>query len=83
MRTLAMICMVWLLVAACSSDSEIGESCDSVASTDECVEDAICTNEEDDTAVCRLICEDQEDCPADHSCNGVSGTSTKSCQPDN
>jgi hypothetical protein len=43
---------------------------------------AICTNDDGDTAFCRQICDEHEDCPTGESCNGVSGSSTKSCQPD-
>ena len=46
------------------------------------VDGAICTNESGEGAFCREICEEHADCPADHSCGGISGTSTKSCQPD-
>jgi hypothetical protein len=69
-----------LPVAACGG-ADIGEECDGVGSEDDCVGGAICTNS-GDTAVCREICDDHPDCPVGHSCNGVSGTSTKSCQPD-
>lgn len=74
-----------LLVALASAftacgGAEVGESCDEAGSTDECVDDAICTNE-DGRAVCRILCAEQVDCPVDHSCNGVSGSNLKSCQP--
>jgi hypothetical protein len=69
-----------MVLSACGG-AEIGESCDDVGSTDECVDGAVCTNE-DRGARCRSLCEEQNDCPADHSCNGISGTSRKSCQPD-
>ncbi|MBK8169514.1 MAG: hypothetical protein IPK60_04120 [Sandaracinaceae bacterium] len=62
--------------------SEIGEECDAVGSTNVCVEGAICTNEADGAASCRKVCVTQEDCGATESCNGVSGASIKSCQPD-
>lgn len=68
-----------LTLAACGS-AEIGEECDTAGAADECVDGAICTN--DDTNVCRAVCEVQEDCPVNYACNGVSGSSTKSCQPD-
>ncbi len=66
--------------AACGG-AEIGESCDEAGSTDECVDNAVCTNE-DGRASCRRICAEHTDCPADHDCNGVSGTNIKSCQPE-
>jgi hypothetical protein len=61
--------------------AELGESCDDSGSTDECVDDAVCTNE-DQGAACRALCAEQVDCPDGYTCNGVSGTSQKSCQPD-
>lgn len=71
-----------LALATACGGSEIGESCDDVGSSDECVDHAVCTNEEGETSRCRAVCAEHEDCPANHSCNGVSGVSTKSCQPD-
>ncbi len=62
--------------------ADIGEDCEDVGSGDECVSEAICTNEEGDAARCREVCDSDDTCPAMHHCNGVSGTSTKSCQPD-
>jgi len=74
------LCALTLALAGCGG-AEIGETCDTGGSADECVDGAICTNESDGN-VCRLICEMQEDCPMNYSCNGVTGGSTKSCQPD-
>ncbi len=68
-----------LLLTGCGS-ADVGEECDTAGATDECVDGAICTN--DATNVCRLVCEVQDDCPTNYSCNGVSGSSIKSCQPD-
>jgi hypothetical protein len=70
-----------LALAMACGGAEIGETCDDQGSTDECVDDAVCTNE-DDGAVCRALCDEHEDCPDGHSCNGISQTSLKSCQPD-
>lgn len=75
----SLLLVLGLFVTGCGS-AEIGEECDTSGSVDECVDGAICTN--DATNVCRLVCEVQEDCPVDYTCNGVSGSSTKSCQPD-
>ena len=66
------------LLVGCGA-SEVGEECDDVGDTDECEDGAICTNEEGG-AVCRALC--KETCPRGESCNGVSGTNLKSCQPD-
>jgi hypothetical protein len=62
--------------------SEIGEDCDTAGSEDDCVDGAICTNEEGDINRCREICERHEDCELGESCNGISGSSIKSCQVD-
>lgn len=79
--TLAFFFAAFSFAAACGG-TEIGEDCDDVGSADECVDNAVCTNEEGDSSSCRQTCAEHEDCPADHSCNGISGTSAKSCQPD-
>jgi hypothetical protein len=80
-RFLLASCFAIALALVGCGASEIGESCDTGGSADECVDGAICTNESDGN-VCRLICETQDDCPMNYSCNGVTGGSTKSCQPD-
>jgi hypothetical protein len=72
--------VVLALVAGCGS-AEIGEECDDVGQSDECEDGAICTNEESG-GVCRAVCAETADCPSGHTCNGVSGTNVKSCQPD-
>lgn len=61
--------------------AEIGEACDEVGSADECVDGALCTNEDGDKAACRLRCDEQEDCSSGQDCNGVSNSSAKTCQP--
>jgi hypothetical protein len=68
-----------LLVTACG-DPEVGEECDDAGSSTECEDGAICTNEAG-KAICRAHCVEQEECPPGFSCNGVSGTNVKSCQP--
>jgi hypothetical protein len=69
-------------LAGCSGAGEVGEACDKSNSRDECVDGAVCTNEADHTNRCRVLCERQEDCKPGTSCNGISGGSNKSCQPD-
>jgi hypothetical protein len=75
-----LISMGALVFFAGCGGSEIGESCDEAGSEDECVSGAICANESAGN-VCREICVVQEDCPAPLNCNGLSGSSTKACQP--
>jgi hypothetical protein len=77
---LALLGLFALGAAACGG-ADIGEDCDDPGSTDECVDDAICTNE-DGRSTCRLRCDEQEDCPTKHKCSGVSSTDIKSCQPE-
>ena len=62
-----------LLLVACGG-AEVGEDCDEAGATDECEDGAICTNEEAG-AVCRSLCKETLECPAQHACNGVSGSS--------
>lgn len=66
-------------LSACAS-AELGEECDTAGEVDECVDDAICTNSSDGN-VCRKVCTKDDSCAADEECNGVSGSTTKSCQP--
>ena len=73
--------MLGLVLALGCGGADIGEECDEGGSTDECVEGAICTNESDGSR-CREICDDHPECPDGYSCNGVTGSSIKSCQPD-
>ena len=67
-------------LAGCGA-AELGDECDDSGDSDECEDGAICTNE-GERAVCRALCKEQEDCPSGQSCNGVSDTNLKSCQPD-
>ena len=77
-RTLALA--LFLLALGCGG-ADVGEECDEAGKTDECVDGAVCTNEEGDRSRCRLLCKDKVDCSDGHDCNGVSGTNLKSCQP--
>jgi hypothetical protein len=70
------------VLLACGQGAEVGENCETSSSVDECVDNAICTNESGDALVCRQSCEAKEDCPSGHNCNGISSTTLKSCQPE-
>ncbi len=61
--------------------SDLGESCDSSGATDECVDGAICTNLSGGGNVCRKSCTVQADRASNESCNGISNSNLKSCQP--
>jgi hypothetical protein len=80
MRSSRNLALVLLLLAGCAS-AKIGEECDEVGESDECEDGAICTNEASG-GICRAVCVETADCAAGHTCNGVSGTNVKSCQPD-
>jgi hypothetical protein len=68
------------LVTACG-DPEVGEECEEVGSASECEDGAVCTNTGGER-ICRARCTEQEQCPPGYACNGVSGTNSKSCQPE-
>lgn len=79
-RLLGLAALALALVAlGCSAD--VGASCDTPGSLDECVDGAVCTNESGGANTCRLLCADDADCPVGHNCNGLTGTQIKSCQP--
>lgn len=80
MRVFPGIVLLFLL-AACGGKGELGESCDQAGGADQCVDGAVCTNLSDGALTCLKMCTVQEDCLANENCNGVSGTSIKSCQP--
>lgn len=73
--------MAALALGGCAR-SEIGEECETSGATDECVDNAVCTNRNDGAPICRKICSSQDDCATNESCNGISGTNIKSCQPE-
>jgi hypothetical protein len=71
-----------LAAVACGGSGAIGEACDTPGATDdECEAGAICDETESGDVVCLAVCEEQEDCASDESCNGVTGSSTKACHP--
>lgn len=68
--------------------ADIGEACNGVGSTGDCVDGAICTDEGADGtgagAVCRRVCNENADCASTEACLPVSNnptTTSKSCQP--
>lgn len=70
-----------VLAAGCGSKGEVGESCDTRGSVDECVDGAICSQQSDAASACLKTCTDDAQCGADEACNGVEGSSTKACRP--
>jgi hypothetical protein len=77
MRILALALLLGLMLGCGRSD--IGEECDTLASTDECESGAFCSADSAGT-VCRKSCIVQTDCGAGENCSGISGTNRKSCQ---
>jgi hypothetical protein len=76
----------WLLaglaLVACGGQAELGEACETAsATTEECVDGAVCTNESGGGFVCRKLCTEQSQCAGSEACNGISGSGLKSCQP--
>jgi hypothetical protein len=70
-----------LLLAACGGEGGLGDSCDTPSSEGECEAGTICTNMSGNENRCRKLCTEQAECAALENCNGVSGSSLKSCQP--
>ena len=68
------------VLAGCTSD--IGETCATKGSQDECVQNAVCdTTSSSNEPICLKVCTDAKDCAADEDCNGTSGSNLKSCHP--
>ena len=73
-----------LAMAACATSTpDVGDKCDKAGDVAACVSTALCTNESSGALTCRKRCTAQSDCASTESCNGVSGTNLKSCQPSN
>lgn len=79
--------MLWILTCGvlafaaigCSGGTSVGEPCDNVGSADECVTNAICTDEPGGN-VCAEICQEDTDCPSAYFCDSVPGSSQDTCQ---
>lgn len=75
--------VVLALVAACSSESDPGGTCDRPGGTrDVCVNGTVCGKPTDKSTnlVCIPICFEGKDCPKDYDCKGVDGTDIKGCR---
>jgi len=70
-------CLMWS--SGCSGGAGIGQPCDSVGSADECVTNAVCTDEPGGN-VCAEICDEDTDCPSSQHCDSVPGSSVDTCQ---
>lgn len=82
-RAVVAILGLLALVTACSSESDLGEECEAPGGTvDVCAPGTVCgaPSEKAVVLVCIPICADDKDCPKDHDCKGVAGTSVKGCR---
>lgn len=77
----AVILGMLVALAACASEGAAGDPCDKAGVTDGCEAGTICANDASGKNYCRKTCTDQAQCSATESCSGITGTSTKACQP--
>jgi hypothetical protein len=81
MRRVASALVLFVVLAACSDEAKIGESCDkSGATAGQCVSGAVCGKDTSDSLICLKTCNVQSDCTADQECNGVEGSNLKACR---
>ena len=71
----------------CQTGAPMGyctQPCQTAGSTSECPSGGLCTDVTLGGAtmrICARICQNQSDCRTGYQCNGVSGSSVKSCRP--
>lgn len=80
MRTALAAILAACALTACASDGKAGDVCNKAGSTDGCESGTICSNDSGGN-YCRKTCTDQAQCSATESCGGISGSTTKACQP--
>jgi hypothetical protein len=66
-------------LAACGGGADIGQPCGTVGSPDECVANAVCTDEPAGN-VCAEICTQDTDCDPAYFCDSVPGSADDTCQ---
>jgi hypothetical protein len=71
-----------LVTASCGA-GDVGDACSEPGNADQCVDGAICHDRDavDSPGQCRLICNDDTDCPDDGSCEDVRDSPYKGCIP--
>ncbi len=74
-------CLSFLTLATGCGRADIGDSCDRPGNPDECVSEAMCTQNANGSATCLRRCIDDTQCAATEACNGVASTNIKTCQP--
>ena len=76
------LCAGAILSGACGGEAALGEECGEEGADGECEGGAVCGKPDDSDALeCLKVCNDQDDCPADQECNGISGSDVKGCRP--
>ncbi len=74
------LCALSFLVSlGCGGGADVGQPCDTVGSPDECVANAVCTDEPGGN-VCAEVCMEDTDCPASYFCDSVPGSAQDTCQ---
>lgn len=72
----------WLLfvgVLASCGGGKLGDSCSSAGTTSGCGDGLVCTGGSS-SATCARLCTTDADCDAGQNCNGITGSTLKSCQ---
>ncbi|MDH5719009.1 MAG: hypothetical protein OEZ13_00155 [Spirochaetia bacterium] len=78
LTVLAAMLTIFFITVSCAND--VGETCESLGSSDECVDEGVC-GDYDGILQCLQVCTADADCSSTEACNGVSGTNIKGCQP--
>jgi hypothetical protein len=69
-----------LQLGGCGSTPKIGEACSVEGSTSECESAAACGKLANGKLLCQKQCTDQAQCASSESCNGLTGSSIKTCR---
>ncbi|MDH5717204.1 MAG: hypothetical protein OEZ22_06165 [Spirochaetia bacterium] len=78
-RKMIMLLMVVSFFASYNCANDIGESCETAGSSDECSDDGVCGYYGAELQ-CLKVCAADTDCAANEACNGITSTNTKGCQ---
>jgi hypothetical protein len=80
MKIFTVVLFIVALFPACSSAAKVGETCDKEGATEGCESNAACGKNPNGALVCQRLCTDQAQCAATESCNGLTGSSLKTCR---
>lgn len=70
-----------ILILGCEDEAFVGAPCDMIGSTEACGGEGLVCDDVEGEPLCLAVCDKQEDCPEDQSCNGVSKSNIKACHP--